>query len=194
MIQRIRNWRRAEQGMSGAALLILSLPLIIGVFGFGFDVLRLNYAHRFAQGRLDLATQDAAATTYTAEDGSIRLGSPNNPDEWREVAYNSYAGNTENKRGSGNTAYLLKCNTASVTGDELGGECSGVATIVRPESWPDDNPPIGFDFCNRVSTGDVYGVHYDVEETVPTVFMRILGINQFTFTASSEALIRQRNC
>lgn len=187
-MNKFREWRWAERGASSAALVILSLPLIIGVFGFGFDTLRLNYIQRYAQGRVDLATQAAAATTYTDTNGAIRLGSPSDPYEWETVAYDSYARNTSDKRGSGNTASMFQCSTESVTGGSSSGDCAGVASVVGTE------PPVGFDFCNTISSGDVYGVRYDVVETVPTVFLRIIGIQDFTFSVSSETLIRQRNC
>lgn len=186
-MNKLREWRWAERGASSAALIILSMPLMIGAFGFGFDVLRFNYVQRYAQGRVDLATQAAAATTYTDVDGAIRLGSQWDPYEWETVAYDSYARNTEDKRGDAESVAMFHCPVESVTGG-FGEECAGIATIVGTE------PPIGFNFCDQVRSGDVYGVRYEVTETVPNVFLRIIGIPDFTFTVGSETLIRQRNC
>lgn len=195
MFTKFRTWRLAEKGVSTAALLILSLPLMLGAFGFGFDALRLSYAKRYAQGRLDLATQSAAAVTYTAPDGSIKLGISSNPDAWKAEAYRSYTSNTDKMRqGAPNTHQFFQCTSGDATNGLIGTTCGGLAEVIGSA------PPVGFDFCqntkyaNPIATRPTYGVRYTVKETVPTMFMRILGVNEMTFTISSETLLRQRNC
>jgi len=199
MITMFRRWRILEAGVSGAALFILSLPLMIGVFGFGFDAMRLAYAKRIAQGRLDLATQSAAAVTYTRADGTIQLGTPTNPFAWRDVAYNQYAQNTSSRRkGADGTSSFFQCPPPNGTVPDYADDnqkCAGIAEVVGTP------PPLGFNFCQPpgsqiapLDTRNVYGVRMSVKEQVPTSFLKLIGIRDMTFGIRSESLIRQRNC
>jgi hypothetical protein len=151
-----------------AALFILALPLMIGAFGFGFDAMRLAYAKRLAQGRLDLATQSAAAVTYTTADGRIQLGSPTNPFAWRDVAYSQYATNTSRARqGADGARSFFQCPQPSGTVPifaDPNQKCAGIAEIVG------NPPPLGFNFCQKpgshaapLASRDVYGVRMSVK-------------------------------
>lgn len=202
-MRRFRRWRLAERGVSVGALMILSMPLLLGVFGFGFDALRIAYAKRYAQGRLDIAAQSAAAVTYVQSDGSLRLGNgPFEEDAWRTTAYSVYAENTARARAGTNGARsLFQCGIGEVTsgarptwGDD-GQKCAGVAEVIGVPPTPD------YDFCtdpgwrgSDVSARDSYGVRFSVKESVPMVFLGFLGIQSVPIEIQSEALLRQQNC
>ena len=199
MLQTFKRWWLLEKGVSIAALFILALPLMIGAFGFGFDAMRLSYAKRLAQGRLDLATQSAAAVTYTRADGRIELGAPTNPFAWRDVAYSQYATNTSRARkGADGARSFFQCSAPSgiiPNFSDPNQKCAGIAEVIGTP------PPLGFNFCQTpgsqtapLGSRNVYGVRMSVKEQVPTTFLRLIGIPDMTFNIRSESLIRQRNC
>lgn len=184
--------------MSIAAVFILSLPLMLGAFGFGFDALRLAYAKRYAQGRVDLATQAAVAVTYTAADGSLVLGAAADPFAWESTAYGVYTANTASKRnGENGASSLFACPAGQVTYTTVSAAatCGGLAEVIGTPPDPT------FDYCaaegsdaDVLATRDTYGVRYEVKESVPTVFLHFVGVTDMPFTVSSEALLRQSNC
>lgn len=205
-LKAFRNWWSMERGISSAAVMILSLPLILGAFGFGFDLMRVAYAKRYSQGRLDLAVQTAASITYTTSDGYLRLGKPGAGGDtaWRDWgtkgAYYWYATNTATKRSATSNTSLFNCAAEQVRDGDASAvrnpdgtyRCYGLAEKVGID--PDNT----FDFCGKTGTAkgarSVYGVKYTVHESTPTLFLKMIGIPEISYKVSSESLIRQRNC
>lgn len=206
MLARMRSWRRGERGISTAAIFIVGLPLIVGAFGYGVDSLRLQYTKEIVRSRLDLAAQMAAATTYTDATGQVILGAPGAGNElyWKTVGYQIYRNNTARLRGTPGSPAMLQCD---------GGIVAPVGTTTLVAVNPNDPSVLCAGQMNQIgspqsnwclapgtytgplgeSTRPVYGVRYAVTETMPTVFLRLLGVQQLTFSVSSEALLRQ-NC
>lgn len=199
-----REWRLYERGISSIAVFILAFPVFILAFGIGVDVIRLGYAKRIVQGRLDVAVQAAAAMTYTNPQGAVRLGNQgdgNSAASALSEAIRIYGENTEKARQAGaSNGNMLWCSEASVTQPNFTAgqitadttECMGGPYVVRPGgALPDKN----FNFCQPPQRGG-YGVRYEVVEQVPTIFLRMVpgGPKYFTIKVSSEALLRLQYC
>lgn len=204
MLARIRAWRRGEQGISTAAIFILAMPLIVGAFGYGVDALRLQYTKEIVRSRLDLATQMAAATTYTDATGQVILGSPTDATYWKTIGYNIYEQNTARLRGAPGSPAMLQCPAIEVapgaTGTVITVDPTNTTRLCAGEMNQIGSPQTNWCLAPGTYTGPmgepirpVYGVRYAVTETMPTVFLRLLGVRELTFSVASEALLRQ-NC
>lgn len=200
-----REWRLYERGVSSIAVFILAFPVFILAFGIGIDVIRLGYAKRIVQGRLDVAVQAAAAMTYTNPQGAVRLGNQgdgNSAASALSEAIRIYGENTEKARQAGaSTGNMLWCSEASVTQPNFTAgqitadttECIGGPYVVTPADGA--LPTKDFNFCQPPQQGG-YGVRYEVVEQVPTIFMRMVpgGPEYFTIKVASEALLRLQYC
>lgn len=179
-MKRLIAWWKFEKGMATISLFILGLPLIIGVFGFGFDEARALYIKGYLQNRATLAVQSAlASSTNTDSNGNLYI----DPNVYAQV-YNNYEDNTSSYRSNGT---ILTCATSSIENNPIqAGECGGdVTTIGIPGTLADYCKPV---FGGAVSS---YGLQYQVKEQVDTVFLRILGINTLTLsTIDATALLR----
>lgn len=199
-----REWRLYERGISSIAVFILAFPVFILAFGIGIDVIRLGYAKRIVQGRLDVAVQAAAAMTYTNPQGAVRLGNQgdgNSAASSLSEAARIYRENTEKARQAGvSQGNMLWCSSASVTQTNFSAgritntttDCMGGPYVVLPGGAL---PTKDFNFCQPPKQGG-YGVRYEVVEQVPTIFMRMVpgGPKYFTIKVSSEALLRLQYC
>lgn len=170
MMRRFQAWRTAERGFTTATIAILMMPVLIGAMGYSFDNARLIYAKQFLQGRADLAAQ-AALTTAGVFGSTIRLDST----AVQTVGASDYCNNTAMKRPQ-----LLSgsCN-AKVT---IVGSMLSVDQLCAMPAFP------GASYAR-------YGVTLNASETIPTMFMQIVGIQQFDLSnITSTSLIRGRNC
>lgn len=191
---RILRWLRSERGFASTALVILAMPLIIGAFAFGFDAVRLVWAERYLQGRLDLATQSGAATLYTNNRGALRLlTDPNDPRSAPYVAKQQFIANTVSARPTTSSSFsLLGCSNATIsgTGDA---SCAAAFTLVSAPTGTGQPGP-DFDFCTQARGNNVFGLKGVAREQLQTVFLRLLGVKTFNFTVTSQSLVRFANC
>ena len=177
----IRTWLRAERGFGTAGMFILMLPVIVGIFGYGFESARAVWLKNYIQGRADMATFTATTHSTVTTSGKIVFKADAVP-----TAYSEYLANTDTKRSDG----LLICSGSSVTNGTLGpsGSCFGKAWIVAPAKGSPS-------FCGTNSSANRYGIHYRLEEQVPATFLHIVGIQTLTLPViDSETLLRAKDC
>jgi len=191
---RFRHWLFGESGVSTAAMTVLLLPVIFGIFGLGFEVARATYLKTWLQGRVDNAAFTASATTGVSNtNGRFFL-----LQDALGVAYENYQVNTADRRATG----LLSCSASSVSGGNTNtaNACAGRTCFVRNPNITSTTPgpcyattspvPAGTDLCNYD-----YGVRYTVKEEVPSTFLRILGIEKISLPAIvGESLVKPRTC
>lgn len=199
MFRWLKLWWSTERGVSVSAIFILAMPLIIGVFGLGFDSLRVLHIKNIIQMRVDSATQAGAAINYTkntsgpAATAVLELGAPGDPvsgDSALQAMYANYDINTQDMRGT-----VLACDPAAPQTLNL--------TIVPPTSDPCATvggivgTPIKYnDLCKNMSINtNKYGVRLAVNEKIDTTFLNILAINSVDLkNIHSTSAIRARNC
>lgn len=188
-IQRaMSTWWSKERGFASTALIILSIPMILGAFGYGFDAMRLYYAKRYLQGRLDIATQSGAAITFTNPGGNIRLGEVGDAGlarasiEEAEVVFDE---NTQSARASG-SASLLGCDFPDFS--DPNSECGSKFEVAG------NLPNQGFNFCRAARGNEVYGLKGKANEYVDTIFLRMVGVDRLDFEVTSESLYRWESC
>ena len=179
-MSRLRSWLNGERAFSTAAVFIIALPLIVGVFGLAFDSVRLVYIKSYLQGRADIATQSAVNTSYTnTRDRLIYLGAPSDGGSGARsinIANSLYVKNTLSKRGAS-------------------GFLSTAGTYGTPTTVKFGAPLTTAQLCLPPATSGVkYGVTLTVTENVPTTFLKILGIQSMPLNIESTALVRGRNC
>jgi hypothetical protein len=168
MLRGIRQWRLAERGFSNAVVMILAMPLIMGMMGYVFDNGRLVYLTQVVQSRAEGAVQSAVNRAETNPQTSY-VTLVNAPAAARTI----YCTNTANMRpvnlSSGCNPAITQIGAGSITAAQL---CVPItATSVK------------------------YGLRLTAQETIPTMFMHIIGIKTFTLTnVSADALLRGRNC
>lgn len=184
---RIREWRIAERGTSSIALFILMLPLIVGIFGFGFDIVRWSYAKNYAQGRMNMAIETAMTYRYTNANGNTALGQPGYADAVTVLGETYYQINTAHSRDSGDGG-LLSCADADMLYSpteecELTISLSGLTVAGQ-----------NYDFCAEPGSDDYVGVRGQATETINTVFLKLFGVDSLTFTVRSFIPLRDGNC
>ena len=180
------SWWSKERGFASTALIILSIPLILGAFGYGFDAMRLYYAKRYLQGRMDIATQSGAAITFTDSGGNIRLGDASSRVQASiEEAEMVLDENTQSARSSG-SASLLGCDYPNFVAPDS--ECGARFSQVG------EAPGQGFNFCRAARGDQVYGLRGTANEYVDTIFLRMVGVDRLDFEVTSEALYRWESC
>ena len=187
-----------ERGVASISMFILSLPLIIGSFGFGFDEVRGIYIKNYIQSRADIAVQNAVAlNTSTLSNGLLYI----DPSVGDTVSSN-YDTNTQNYRNQSilsctpsDTVYSGVNNqtyspTANISQDNKAPACSQSVTVIGSSSQSTS--------CKNLSSNTFvspvkYGVHFETKEKINTVFLRILGIPTINLgTIKAETLIRPR--
>lgn len=180
-------------------MFILLLPLIIGVFGYGFDSLRLLYVKNLVQVRADAATQAGVALNYTTViDGEERvvLGSPVDVEAGETAmvqAYDNYGINTTLMRPPNSN--ILTCSGVPLTIHPNASTLNPTSEACAQATAIIGTPISNSDLCSRRTVAAEYGVQLRVNETVDTVFLRILGKNQFHLTnITSSSLVRGANC
>lgn len=182
-----KKWRLRERGFASTALIIIAMPLILGAFGFGFDTLRLAYAKRYLQGRLDVATQAGASIGYTNAQGNIRIGDAGSTQAAIDEALSVYLDNTSGARPAADAQSLVGCTQANVI-ENVGGCGVSFRVVGTP-------PRQRTDFCepSRSETG-VYGLGGRATDRVDTIFLRLIGVDSWDLEVQSEALLRYQNC
>lgn len=176
------RWWEAERGISSIMIVILGMPLIVGVFGFGLDSARLALVHRQLQTVSDLAVFSAVnEASAVGSDGRYTL------DDRRAIAdvYLMYTSNTAILRGPSKS---LNCSEASVQNGASGGACAGRARVFG-------TPLTQAQLCTAAGSGAKYGIRYSVNEKMNTTFMQIFGIDTWQIPqVNSDAVIRAKNC
>lgn len=183
MGSRLRAWRQQEGGVATAALMILLMPIMVGIFGYGFDTARAIYSREVLQGRADLAVITATSTGTVSADGIFRI-----PTTAPATVYSNYKTNTQPFRDN----RLLSCAPAAVTNGTLSTKATGCAGRAKI-----DGNAIGLGglsrLCNNLSDYTItpYGVSFSVYETVPTTFLRIVRVNSLKLgMVSAQSLFR----
>lgn len=187
-----RGWRSREAGVSVPALFILSLPLLLGAFGYALDSLRVAHLGEVLNSRADQAASTGTQVNYS-EGIKVFLGSPPtgvlgaNPDTAVEAAYGNYVDNTASRRGPGKA---LSCATISYvkTNVDLSGTRSQVEdkwrAFLASHNSPctfyaqiAGNPQEGQNLCTpTASSRNEYGIVIGMNETVPMTFLKLLNI------------------
>jgi len=193
MFNLFKSWKYNEKGVASISLFILSLPLIVGSFGFGFDEVRGIYIRNYVQGRADLAVQNAvAATTTTTSKGNISLDA-----NYVNDVINNYEKNTQEYRNNSILSCSSKATTTynptnQITHQNISSTASCVQTVWQVGTF--FNQATACKNLNSFGPTSAYGVHFQVKEKINTIFLRILGINTINLgTINAESLIRP-NC
>lgn len=181
----IKHWWQREHAFSSAAMTIMLLPVIFGIFGLGFEVARATYMKIWIQSRVDNAT--FTATTFSTVDASGRFTFKPNA---RQEAYSNYQANTAEKRSNG----LFSCTSAQVANGATSGQCYGRACWVydgvRTCSGAPSPLPKGQNVCNFE-----YGISYTVRESMPTSFLRLVGVTSIDLPqVTGTSLVKTRSC
>lgn len=202
MRSRMKVWKDKESGSSVSVVFILSLVLIVGVFGFGFDSLRAIHIQRMVQARLDSAAQAGVAVSWTnPTNGLVTLGAPTDSTIGTDGAsalsraYSTYYKNTQDKRVP--EGQVLKCPMSPTwsAGTNTGtlptiDTCSQKTAIV--------GAPLSLsELCASGSgTGTKeYGVRIAVNEQVDNTFLRIIAQDSFWLkNMKSVAKVRGYGC
>lgn len=175
----LRRLARDDRGFSSAAFIILSMPVIVGMFGLGLDATRLAYISNHVQGKADLAVQSASTLLY-ATGGVVRLGDPiSGSVAASEKARNLYWANTNSARGNASTGIGYLRPVALGNGN--------------PAILITGTPPTTAQLCSAPGSNP-YRLEMQVTEKVPPTFLKLLGVGDFTLTFKSTALVRGRNC
>lgn len=165
MWRRLLNARKNERGFATAALFMVLMPLAVSMIGFSFDFARIAYIRSDLQGNADLAVQSASNIGYL-DNGRIVLGRPGDPGYSAAQAEAIYCANANHRNDCG-----------SITNVRVIG-----------------NPLTLAELCSPVAAGQSYGLRLLAVETIDTVFLRIVGIPQFTLDIESVAMVRPRTC
>ena len=200
MYTSLKSWWSKERGVASISMFILSIPLIVGSFGFGFDEVRGIYLKNYIQSRADLAVENAVALdTKTLSSGALSI----DPSIGDQVSSN-YKDNTLDYRNQS----ILSCTPSQTVYSGISGSyySSTTNTSIHQDSAPSCTQTVTIlgdssqtTSCKDLSTNTFanpvkYGVHFEVKEKINTVFLRILGINTINLgTVKAETLIRP-NC
>lgn len=165
MFSFFKKLRSNESGFTTAALFMVLMPLAVAMIGFSFDFARIAYIKSDLQGNADLAVQSASNIGYL-DNGRIILGRPGNTGYSAEQAEAIYCANSNHRS-----------NCPSITSVRVVGTPLTLAEL-----------------CSPVAAGQSYGLRLLAVEDIDTVFLKILGIPQFTLDIESTALVRPRTC
>lgn len=166
-VNTLRARFRDERGFSNALLMIVAMPVVLGALGFAFDTARLTYVAETLQSRAELAVQSATNMASTSVTGLVTFDTD-----------------------AATAAQTIYCsNTAAARGTMLAGTCqASVSTVGAPVTVAQ--------MCSASAAGAPrYGLTIVARETVPTVFLRILGVRTVELSnVTGTALLRARNC
>jgi Putative Flp pilus-assembly TadE/G-like len=183
-VKALRLWLKQERGASTAALFIIAMPIIVGMFGIAFDTTRLLYARNLIQNQVDLAVQSAINMTYN-DPADLKVHFMDSAPLTLQTLYTS---NMASKRGDGTSASLIGPIGASGVSQSTP-YITGVAAVEVIGA-----PLTNAQLCDGYK-GSKYGIKATVSEQVPATFMKILGVQQFTLTnISSTAYVRAAGC
>lgn len=160
----LRNKIRNEKGFATAILVIALLPIVFAMVGFAFDFSRAGYIRSQLLSSADTAIQTTANVGYI-DNGRVRLGQPGDPGYSQREAIRIYCAN----------------------GPHFG-NCAGntrVSVIGTPLTLDQLCQPL-----NNIR----YGLELRAVETIPTVFLKIIGQDTITLEIETSAMIRPRSC
>lgn len=155
---------RDEKGFATAVLTIALLPIVFAMVGFAFDFSRAGYIRSQLYSSADTALQTTANIGYI-DNGRVRIGRPGDSGYSQREAIRIYCAN----------------------GPHFG-DCAGntrVSVIGNPLALNDLCRPL-----NAVR----YGLELRATETIPTVFLRIIGQDTITLEIETTAMVRPRSC
>lgn len=108
----LARWRLAEHGYVSLTMFILTVPLMLLAFGYGFESLRLVYLRNFLESRATMAASAGVAVNYASRNtegqSKIFIGQPEDTKSGEKAlaaAYANYRLNTDSKR----TSAILTC-------------------------------------------------------------------------------------
>jgi hypothetical protein len=153
-----------EQGFASAILLIALIPIVFAMVGFSFDFARAGYIKSQLTGAADTALQTTANIGYI-DNGRINIGKPNDSGYAQRESIKLYCTNGPRFGNCGDTT------TISIIGSPL-----SLSDLCRPLS------------------AVRYGISLRSIETIPTIFLGIIGQDTITLVIESAAMVRPRTC
>lgn len=160
----LENKIKDDKGFATAVLTIALLPIVFAMVGFAFDFSRAGYIRSQLLSSADTAIQTTANIGYI-DNGRVRIGQPGDPGYSQREAIRIYCAN----------------------GPHFG-DCAGntrVSIVGRPLSLTELCRPL-----NDIR----YGLELRATETIPTIFLRIIGQETITLEIETTAMVRPRSC
>jgi hypothetical protein len=153
-----------EKGFATAVLMLALIPVVFSMVGFAFDFARIGYIRSQLLGSADTALQSTTNMGYI-DNGRVRMGRPGDPGYSQREAARLYCANGPH---FGNCAANTR---VSVVGSPL---------------------PLS-ELCQPLGVRR-YGLELRATETVPTVFLGIIGQDTITLVIETSASVRPRSC
>jgi hypothetical protein len=163
-MREFRKKLKDEKGFATAVLAIALLPIVFAMVGFAFDFARAGYIRSQLLGSADTALQSTTNMGYI-DNGQVRMGRPGDPGYSQREAARLYCAN----------------------GPHFG-DCAGdtiVAVVGTPLTLAELCQPLG---VRR------YGLSLRATETIPTIFLGIIGQSTITLEIDTSASVRPRSC
>lgn len=163
-MRRFRKKLANEKGFSSAVLMLALIPVVFSMVGFAFDFSRIGYIRSQLLGAADTALQSTANMGYI-DNGRVRMGRPGDPGYSQREAARLYCAN----------------------GPHFG-DCASntrVSVVGAPLTLAELCQPLG---VRR------YGLQLNATETIPTVFLGIIGQDTVTLEIETSASVRPRSC
>lgn len=163
-MQKFRQKLSNERGFATAVLMIALIPIVFSMVGFAFDFARIGYIRSQLLGSADTALQSTTNMGYI-DNGRVRMGRPGDPGYSQREAARLYCANGPH---FGNCADNVN-----------------VSVVGTPLTLAELCQPLG---VTR------YGLQLRATETVPTIFLGIIGQDTITLEIDTTASVRPRSC
>lgn len=160
----LANKIKDDKGFATAVLTIALLPIVFAMVGFAFDFSRAGYIRSQLLSSADTAIQTTANIGYI-DNGRVRIGQPGDPGYSQREAVRIYCANGPHFGDCGGNTRV------SIVGTPL-----ALADLCRP--------------LNDIR----YGLELRATETIPTIFLRIIGQETITLEIETTAMVRPRSC
>lgn len=153
-----------ERGFATAVLTLALIPIVFAMVGFAFDFARMGYIRSQLLGSADTALQSTTNMGYI-DNGRVRMGRPGDPGYSQREAARLYCAN----------------------GPHFGDCASNVRVSVV------GGPLTLGELCQPLNARR-YGLQLRATETVPTIFLGIIGQDTVTLEIETSASVRPRSC
>jgi hypothetical protein len=153
-----------DKGFATAVLTIALLPIVFAMVGFAFDFSRASYIRSQLLSSADTALQTTVNVGYI-DNGRVRIGQPGDSGYSQREAVRIYCANGPHFGNCGAT--------------------TRVSVVGRPLSLTE--------LCRPLNTIR-YGLELRSVETIPTIFLRIIGQDTITLEIETTAMLRPRSC
>lgn len=206
--EKVKAWKGEEKGSPSTIAVILLMPLLVAAFGFGYDIVRLQYVTSWLNKKAMFAVEAGSANLFLVsrtnglgQDVSLVRLRPNAT----QVAANSYLTNTASYRRTSGVGAVLLCTRPSITPRAVLSEddynvslppvgtpsnCTGSTYQLGRAPSPDEG---SLPFCTAIGNNS-YGVGLTVNEQVQYSFLPIVGISRTTVVPKAVDYVRYRTC